>query len=539
MYTLTRNRIYDLTDPVSSVFTNVNTTLSSTFSSDPNLSAVGISIVGDKSGNQERVLSYYSPTNTVRLHQYNGSTWDVIFTKTSQLSSYGTDIDLSGDFFVIGIPEFRNGTGKIESWYFDSEISGRTEATPFSGWNLVTYTHEETYDGLTGTNYLSSTAGLGYNVAIAGNDVLIASTSGTSNLDVFEYNMLYKGNLQVRRFVSTNKVKMIETNDTVDYVKILEMGTENKYNIYDPVRNVNIGLLYPSKQFLQNNASGNPKLNQNILSDTKLQAPDGPIDQIAQLDNTALALKDETTENIKYYSFVDGEYQELPNAMVLYDIPTLSAGSPVFDIDYVNSLSAPRVALSGIEYAYFGEMPINDIFYDFDYGELYIDMFNLHNELDYKYDTDAYTSPNVDIVDSTDVFLSNTRDYERMGINENTIWVSYRVGQNYSSTLSGVVVSNDTYPAANAPMSKTTKTSGDAYDYAYIERLAGANRTSTTAHKSNIYSIEITNSNLNTNITDLSTRNYLQSIVERAILNFQEKVAPVHTQLWKIIWRGL
>lgn len=537
MYTLERNRIYDLAQPVSAEFSKGTSSLSSTWL----LSTAGIlstadQWIADKSGNENRVLAIYDSANTVRVHETtdNGSTWYPIFERSSQIDSFGSDADLSADYLLIGVPTFRNGTGKIESWYLDSEISASTLNTSYSGWNMVTYTNEDTYDGLIGTNTLSSNLGLGYNVSIETGNIIIASTSGDNlaytTLDVFEFNRSYKGNLQIKRFSSTVKVKMVETNFDV---KILETGTEGRYNIYDPINDFNIGLIYPSKDFLQSNASGNPKLNQNVIDDTKMQAPDGSIDQIVQLNNTSLSFKDESTNNIKYYSFSDGEYKEIPNAAVLYNEPT------VIDEDYINELSAPRVILSGMDYGYFGEMPINDISHDFDYGELYIDMFNLHNELDYKYDTDAYVQS--DGANST-VYLNNTRDYERIGVNDNIIWITYRVGQNYEGVVEGVTPLPDGYSyntEDRVVMSKTTQTTGYAFDYPYIERFAGSNRTTTTAHKSNIYSIEIINSNLNTNIKDLTTRNYIQTIVERAILQFQDNVAPIHTQLWKIIWKGL
>jgi hypothetical protein len=518
---------------INDYFSKGTSSLSSTWASDPILSGADW-IIGDKAGNDERALAWYDSENTVRVHNYNGSTWDTIFERVSQISGYCNDADLSGNFLTVGIPTFRNNTGKIESWYLDAEISANTASTPYSGWHMVTYTNIETYDGI-GNN------GLGDNVSILGNDILIASTSGivgvnTITYDIYEYEMIYKGNLQPYRFVSTEKVKMVETNHNV---KVLEYGDNRRYNIYDPVKGVNIGLIYASIDFAQNNASGNPIINSSIESDAKMQAPDGHINQVVQYGNVALALKDETTENIKYYSFVDNEYQELPNTAVLYNEPDTLSGVPVFDQDYFNALSAPMAKLSGIEYAYFGEMPINTTFYDFDYGTLYIDMFNLHNELDYKYDTDAYTEESLTVPDSTNVVLNNSREYERMDLNENNIWVSYRVGTNYLGTLTGVTYPLDDSAEETAYMSKTTATTGTAFDYPYIERIRGVYRLTTNAHKSNIYSIEILNSNLNENITDLTTRSYIQSIVERAILQFQEKVAPVHTQLWKIIWKGL
>ncbi len=349
---------------------------------------------------------------------------------------------------------------------------------------------------------------------------------------LYEYDLLYKGHLQLKRFTSTDKVKMVETNHDV---KILEINGTNRYSIYDPIRNATIGLIYPSEDFLQNNASGNPKLNQNIPEDVKLQAPDGALNQVIQVDNAAICFKNETISSPKYYSFLSGDYVELPNEAVIYNPPSADiSGNLIFNEDYLNSLSAPRVGLSGLDYAYFGEMPINDIYYDFDIGELYVDMFNMHNEYDYKYDTDADVT---DIASTYDlVNLRNTRDYERLGVNENTLWVSYRIGQNYqgSAPYGSLVESGEN----TVEMSKTVETSGGAFDYTYIEKMKGTNRIRQSAHKSNIYSIEITNSNLNENITDLDERSYIQSIVERAILQFQDKVAPIHTQLWKIVWKG-
>ena len=112
------------------------------------------------------------------------------------------------NFLAIGVPTFRDNTGKVECWYYDAALSAHTASTAYSGWMLVSKTNNDTYDGLSGTNTLSADVKLGRNVSIQGNDVLIASTSGFSPSAIFEYDMLYKGNLQPLRFISTNNVKM-------------------------------------------------------------------------------------------------------------------------------------------------------------------------------------------------------------------------------------------------------------------------------------------------------------------------------------------
>jgi len=58
-----------------------------------------------------------------------------------------TDIDLSGNLILIGIPNFRSNTGKIEAWYMDSVISGYTENTDYQGWTKVVNTNIDNYWG--------------------------------------------------------------------------------------------------------------------------------------------------------------------------------------------------------------------------------------------------------------------------------------------------------------------------------------------------------------------------------------------------------
>jgi len=448
----------------------------------------------------------------------SGSTYEFtnLFERTSEISGFGSSIDLSGDILVIGVPPFRSSTGKIEAWYYDTYVSGVTANTDYQGWNKVTMTNTEKYWGTnTGDEF-------GTSASLYDNYVYAHDTTDTSH----EFNINYHGPLVLKRTATSNKVKLVETND---YCKVLETDTSNKYKIYDQRKDIWLGCIYGTEQFLQAQATANPSVYPAYSTDIQMRGATGPIDQITQLDNAALGFKVEDSEQVRYYNYATKTYTELPESIVVYEKPVSG-----YTETWFNGLSAPRAILSGINFAHMSEMPIDEVYYDFDAGEMYMDEFTMHNFMDYKYDVDATINDVLSGIHEV-VQLSGTRYYDRIGTGTSIIWASYKTGQDYANadTVS-LSVSGDQPLLIESVGFK----SGGAYDYQYIEKIRGVNRSNTDEHKSNIYSIEIRNSNLNEAIEDDATRDLVHRIVERAVREFAEKAAPIHTQLWKIIWAG-
>jgi hypothetical protein len=88
-------------------------------------------------------------------------------------------------------------------------------------------------------------------------------------------------------------------------------------------------------------------------------------------------------------------------------------------------------------------------------------------------------------------------------------------------------------------ISGITYTSGLIYNnYEFIERFKGLIKSKERLHKSNLFSIQITDSKLNESITDETQRNNIQKSINNVIKEVIKKVTPAYTQLWKIIWKG-
>jgi len=350
-----------------------------------------------------------------------------------------------------------------------------------------------------------------------------------------EFNLDWKGNLKLNRACTTNKVKILETNKNC---QVLGIDNVTKYRIYDSVKEQWLGLIYDSVEFKQDNASANPAIFSSFSTSVDTRAQATPLNQIAQLENAGLGFKTESVEGIRYYSYLENDYVNLPTDVTIYNQPSADiSGNPSFDYDYFTELSSPRAVLSGIKFAQMSEVPIDIVYYNFDEGIMYMDAFELQNYADYKYDTDGFINDVTNAPEIT-VQLSGCRDYDRVGTNETIIWVSYTVGTNYGNqdALTTFPILSSTQQSVL--MTETTSTTGGAYDYEYVERVAGVNKFGTNDHKSNIYSVEIKDSNLNESITDPDLRRQVHMIVERAIREFAKKAAPAHTQLWKIVWKG-
>lgn len=136
--------------------------------------------------------------------------------------------------------------------------------------------------------------------------------------------------------------------------------------------------------------------------------------------------------------------------------------------------------------------------------KIYVNPFHLKNMYDYDWQTR---------IDHDTEKLMGIRNYKRSGKTQDTIWLSY----NYYALPEEVV-----------------------QKYEMVERIRGLYKfKQNDGHKSNIYSIRITNSGLNEGMADGTAKTSLRNIIEEAVKSAVEKISPKHTQLWKIIWEGL
>lgn len=112
-------------------------------------------------------------------------------------------------------------------------------------------------------------------------------------------------------------------------------------------------------------------------------------------------------------------------------------------------------------------------------------------------------------VDSSDQLVA-WRRYTGIGRTGDEIWISYRVDHANSTTNEALTEQYETVE--------------------FLEGIAKY-KGSSTGHKSNIYSIRIHNSGLNQE-GEIYTE--LRNVFEKSLFTMMTKIAPMHTQLWKI-----
>lgn len=173
---------------------------------------------------------------------------------------------------------------------------------------------------------------------------------------------------------------------------------------------------------------------------------------------------------------------------------------------------SPAIVLSGYGTLY---SPYADD--DSDLNKVYYNPFILKNMYDYDWQTR---------IDQPRELLVGIRDYAKIGKTQDTIWLSYKY-----HTLSASIIT----------------------DYELVERVKGLYKfRPIEGHKSNVYSIRINNSGLNETIADMSNPDTgalsgyttsgivieLKEIIKKSVHEAVKKIAPSHTQLWKIEYTG-
>jgi hypothetical protein len=211
----------------------------------------------------------------------------------------------------------------------------------------------------------------------------------------------------------------------------------------------------------------------------------------------------------------------------------------------------PRWLLSGIAYNWLAEIPCDheDYYPDFENGILSLNMGNMKNFYDPRWNVSASVSANYDLISPSGLIVSgelnNCRFYTNMRVNDETLWAAYSFGDQYRlsaqmTELSGIgwATSSNIYPTALPMSAFNSLPATSAYAYEHIERIAGFNRLQPSRlHKSNLFSIKINNSGLNEGMA-LSARTNIQKSINNIIENMIKKIIPAHCQLFRVIYTG-
>jgi hypothetical protein len=224
-------------------------------------------------------------------------------------------------------------------------------------------------------------------------------------------------NLKLKKVCSSSKAKFIETTSGVFN---LAAGESSKFIIKDNVKNVDINPIYKTEEFVIENYVSNPSINSDFTATLDIHGPPGKYVNISQYGDFAVGRKAESLSGNSNFNYRTKRYDFDENTIGMYIPPSQ------YDTTYFNSLTSLDHILSGAKFSNFSEIPLNAINYDYDKGIMYADSTPMKNMYNEKYDVDAK-------VNFSQITLNNTRYYDKMGINADNIWASYKVGKNYTN----------------------------------------------------------------------------------------------------------
>jgi hypothetical protein len=193
-----------------------------------------------------------------------------------------------------------------------------------------------------------------------------------------------------------------------------------------------------------------------------------------------------------------------------------------------NQINIPRNLL--MEYQ-------NDWAYENKSSTIYSNFISLKNHLSpfFNIEFEKNTENN-----STKNNLKLFREYKKIENGNDTIWLSYKLNTSNNNTIE-----TPEDPSAPTPINQLLK---NVEEFDFIDNVAGVLKLKNTiGKKSNLFSIEITNSGLGEeNPYDPSSKEYKEwdefitsckTILEQNLYNLTQKIAPIHTQLYKVIFK--
>lgn len=349
---------------------------------------------------------------------------------------------------------------------------------------------------------------------------------------------------KLKKIVTGKFEKFIETNDGCF---VCSDNEGKKYSLLDTYFTVNItsGVfldpIYPCSGFVAESYFKNPRIDPYTYSDSdfnETSAVNNNYMSITQGNgDVCFGIIDKTENNIIYTGYNNDQSLSalsvyLPtnalsylhalssltcsvstnNTLALVGTNVAISGTSAF----FESLSGNDNILSGFKYSYLSELPLDLNYYDYDNAVMYSQVIKLKDF--YSADFDMKYNQNTGV-------MSEVRKYKKVGSNNNDIWISYKA--------------NKTLNATSKVLSDGSDLTSSIYVYDFIDRVKQLNRSkSAFMHKSNIFSIRITDSGLNDGITDQTIRNKIQKFVENVIRQTVNKVKPADCEVWKVEFSG-
>jgi hypothetical protein len=202
----------------------------------------------------------------------------------------------------------------------------------------------------------------------------------------------------------------------------------------------------------------------------------------------------------------------------LYDQPSIEHST-------ISDYFIPKTNLKNLKYNYIIEVPqTNIVNNDYSAGDILGDIFICKNEFDYSYSMDM---PDSDT-------LSVSRKYLGLGTCGDRIYLKFIDNVDYSTSE----VDDNSAEIINKQMYDSSKTRN--YPFQKVESLDSINRfKSATAHKSNMYSLKIKNTGIESLNDDSNPKlkalyNKIKMDMDNSIRDIAKKVCPVNTELFNI-----
>jgi hypothetical protein len=336
------------------------------------------------------------------------------------------------------------------------------------------------------------------------------------------------GNLKLNRITTGSKVKMIQSDDEVHNLQINNpLGLlPNRFKTLDSSGNW-IGNIFKSSQFIKEDTFIP------VGADSVRGPEKSPWLTILQCGSSSFNLNAETLNGNSWEGKI-GEFTLEQLSVALYNPDLL--GTPATNFEATENAWA---FLSGLPFNFVAEQPMNDNYYNYDKGELYAHSFKTKNMYDYDYNVSG-SFTQINATDTVGV-LKDTRQYKNVRNGGSDIWLSYKVGRSLSGTIYEPITEErieDTGTPIIPVIEYENKNTG-VYAYEMAERFKGSIVLQTGGlHKSNLFSLKIVDSKLNTHIEDEKLRSYIQSGINQVIGELMKKITPANTQLFNIFWEG-
>jgi hypothetical protein len=247
---------------------------------------------------------------------------------------------------------------------------------------------------------------------------------------------------------------------------------------------------------------------------------------------------------------------ELPIKTYVYPSSAniMSSNSSSGEYTYV-----PLYNLSGINFNFIEECPLDFSYYGYEkdsstssYFYVYGDAVNAKNAYNHNYSLDSRVTSTTN-TSSVSATVNSARTYYDIDSTGDLLYMVYKNDLKYqtssSTSLSGTGVTFGMTPTSSfqssgnivdiVGLSSSTLSTSVINRFDNVEVIASINRISDTeGHKSNLFSINIQNSNIDSSPLSSNEKEYIKKSLSTIIESVIKNIIPANTQLLKIYWNG-